>query len=216
MRGGLAHASAYEPPQAILICHLHRAAPTLTTVFEIAALAGHLLPKAPSHAAAAAPAPGGGPAAAAAAAAGVLSSIVGGGGGAPARRARTHPLGVVAGALRGALHLAHGFAPAVVVAQAVRLAANLVREAEARRMADTSDDKATTEGARRGRRGTRGGRRTSPLEQRGSCVPAAPACAARAHTHATPLPAAPRPAAPVALRPFSARAAAGPIERAAR
>ncbi|KAI8468922.1 MAG: hypothetical protein J3K34DRAFT_293498 [Monoraphidium minutum] len=51
----------------------------------------------------------------------------------------------VAPTLATVLEVAHGFAPAVVVAQAVRLTANLVREAEQRRLGDTPDDKATTE-----------------------------------------------------------------------
>lgn len=104
--------------QAILVCHVHRVAPTLVTIFELAALAGHLLPS---------------------------SSSSSGGGDGSSHTRRPRPFWVVAAA-QGALHMAHGFAPAVVVAQAVRLAANLVREAEQRRLGAPIDDKDTTEG----------------------------------------------------------------------
>jgi len=140
-------------PQAILVCHLHRVAPTIATVFEIVALAGHLLPKGASSSpiSTANPAAATAVAAITAAAGAIVSAADGRGGGSGGAlvgaAAAQHPLWLVAAA-RGALQIAHGFAPAVVVAQAVRLAANLVREAEARRNADNSDDKATTEGGR--------------------------------------------------------------------
>ena len=146
--------AAQRRQQAILVCHLHRVAPTLATVFEIVALAGHIVPRggggggnagaaavaaaAAGAAATAGKAAAGGSGSQAAAAAGAVTA-------AAARGARARPPRWLLAAGGAALRAAKGFAPAVVVAQAVRLAANLVREAEARRAAEIADDRAAAD-----------------------------------------------------------------------